>query len=196
MDMTPSSLDNLILITGGAKSGKSALAESLAKKSSNVYYLATMPKIEGDDELIIKIKEHQKFRPSNWITIEKECEIDEEIEKLDNESSILILDCLSTYVSNIMFRQSKDCSLDKLSEKMHSSLTKLTKVLLSKDKIQFIVVTNEVGWSIVPENKSARLYRDLLGKANQYMAKSAREVYLCVSGITMKIKSVDKETSA
>lgn len=197
MDTEPFSLDNLILITGGAKSGKSTLAESLAiQEKSNVYYVATMPRIKDDEELSFKINEHRKRRPANWTTIEKETLIELEIEKLKNVSSTLIVDCLSTYVSNIMLGEDKESSYEEQSERMFSNLKNLAEVLLSKDKIRFIVVTNEVGWSIVPENKSARLYRDLLGAANQYMSKSANQVFLCVSGITLKIKPALKETQS
>lgn len=194
MQSTNPYLDNLLLITGGAKSGKSLLAEDLATKTnSNVYYLATMPKIQGDKELDYKIKEHKQRRPKTWQTIEKELSIDLVVKELKNKKSVCVIDCLSTYVSNIMHKEGFQCDQEHLIKILENSLAKLMAMINEKNHIQFIIVTNEVGLSVIPENKNARLYRELLGTANQIIARASNKVYFCCSGITMKIKSGGKE---
>ncbi|HMP52025.1 MAG TPA: bifunctional adenosylcobinamide kinase/adenosylcobinamide-phosphate guanylyltransferase [Candidatus Melainabacteria bacterium] len=175
----PATLDNLILVTGGARSGKSTLAEFLAGSfnenmdgDGKIAYIATMPKLKSDPELMEKIKRHQERRPSTWRTIEAPLSIHEAIEKLPGEFLVCIIDCLSAYVSNLIFDLEDD-------GQPNADL---------KKNVTFIVVTNEVGWSVVPENRLARQYRDLLGTANQRMGGEADTVYLCVSGIELKIK--------
>src|SRR5271168_2608531 len=93
---------NLTLITGGAKSGKTAFAEKLALESNKpVYYLATMPRIAGDAELEEKILKHRKRRPVEWHTIEAEIEIHKAVDQLPAGEGVCIIDCLSLYVSNL-----------------------------------------------------------------------------------------------
>lgn len=194
-------LENLVLITGGARSGKSTLAEKLAgERSSNVVYLATMPRIEEDEELEAKIHAHKSRRPSSWRTVEETLEIADVIENLTNSDSACLIDCLSAYVSNIMYHLEQKTDLAKdakqvetLKEVMQSGLNKLLESIERKNKILFIIVTNEVGWSIVPENKNARIFRELLGAANQTLARSADSMYLCCSGITIRVKTAGKE---
>ncbi len=195
----PASLDNLILVTGGARSGKSTLAESLAESltenmddNGKIAYIATMPKLESDPELMEKIKRHQERRPSTWQTIEAPLSIHEAIEKLPGEFLVCIIDCLSAYVSNLIFDLENDgqpdADLNEVENKLAECLDLLIAAIRSKNNVNFIVVTNEVGWSVVPENRLARQYRDLLGSANQRLGGEADTVYLCVSGIELKIK--------
>lgn len=189
LQSTKNHLDNLVLITGGAKSGKSSLAEKLASETnSNVVYIATMPRIEGDRELDYKIENHQKRRPNHWSTVEKSFDLESTIDQFENNNSICIIDCLSLLVSNLMHNEGFDSEQSILEEKLESSISLLIESIGKKPAVRFIVVTNEVGLSVVPENKSARVYRELLGLANQSVAKSASTVYLCCSGIPIKIK--------
>lgn len=183
-------LKNLVFITGAAKSGKSLLAEKIARRgNSNVFYLATMPELKNDQELNYKLNEHKKRRPDDWQTIEKQLAIHEEIDRFKNENSICIIDCLSLYVSNIMLEKTRTYDYQSQTENLKNQIEFLIETIKKQDKVQFILVTNEVGWSVVPENKSARIYRELLGIANQKLAACADQVYLCVSGVTIKIKA-------
>ncbi|MCA9816128.1 MAG: bifunctional adenosylcobinamide kinase/adenosylcobinamide-phosphate guanylyltransferase [Cyanobacteriota/Melainabacteria group bacterium] len=197
------SLDNLMLVTGGARSGKSSLAENLAGSfventdgGGKVAYLATMPRLESDAELAERIKRHQDRRPANWQTIEAPLSIHEQIEKLPGEIRVCIIDCLSVYVSNLIFDNDRDIEaivqteidFSQIEKKLEYNLDLLLAGINSKRNVTFIVVTNEVGWSVVPENRLARQYRDLLGTANQRVSREADTVYLCVSGIELKIK--------
>src|SRR5271170_1876956 len=96
---------NLILITGGAKSGKTAFAEKLALESKKpVFYLATMPRIAGDAEQEEKILRHRKRRPVEWHTIEVETEIDKAVLQLPKGEGVCIVDCLSLHISNLFYQ--------------------------------------------------------------------------------------------
>ena len=182
-------LKNLILITGSAKSGKSELAEKIAGDSKGpVFYLATMPILDEDPELLYKIETHRKRRPESWQTIEEETGIENAIDGLNNQASTCIIDCLSLYVSNIMLSETLE-NEKAWFEEVNKQIDELLACIGRNEKIFFLVVSNEVGWSVVPDNKQARLYRDLLGIANQKTASQADQVYLCVSGVTVKIKA-------
>ncbi len=176
-------LANLILITGGASSGKSMFAEKLAKESgSNVTYLATMPRLEDDSELSAKIKAHTSRRPQNWNTVETTTEIALQVGKLPDGPGIVILDCLSAYVSNLMVERKS--TLEEILAEARTTMEACSK----REDWKFLFVTNEVGSGIIPENSMARSYRELLGRVNQLVAQSAAQVYLCVCGIPVKIK--------
>ncbi len=208
------SFANLTLITGGARSGKSALAERLALEcmSDKVLYVATMPRVEGDDELDHRIGRHRMRRPFSWSTLEAESCLPERIREVDESFDVCIVDCLSLYISNMLFefldaqeidgeRQDRLSShssqrsqtfshteLDALEDRMNTALESLLSFIREQESRQFIFVTNEVGWSVVPENGLARIYRDLLGFANQKMAGSAANVFLCCSGLELALK--------
>lgn len=176
-------LQNLILITGGASSGKSAFAEKLAgEPGSLVTYLATMPNLADDPELAAKIDAHKSRRPSSWNTVESTTDVKGEVKKLPDGPGIVILDCLSAFVTNLVIEL----------EKNHDEVLEETRLVVDalsrRDDWKFIFVTNEVGSGIVPENKLARSYRELLGRVNQLMAQRAAHVYLCACGIPVKIK--------
>jgi len=201
---------NLTLITGGAKSGKTAFAEKLALESNKpVYYLATMPRIAGDAELEEKILKHRKRRPVEWHTIEAEIEIHKAVDQLPAGEGVCIIDCLSLYVSNLFFQfehrggvltEHADTSkksarsrppnrrFDALEESVHESVEALVEAIAQRSDKTFMVVTNEVGFGIVPDNETARRYRDLLGEANQCLAKAAGAVWLSCSGLQIKLK--------
>jgi adenosylcobinamide kinase/adenosylcobinamide-phosphate guanylyltransferase len=201
---------NLTLITGGAKSGKTAFAEKLALESRKpVFYLATMPRIAGDAEQEEKILRHRKRRPGEWHTIEAEREIDKAVSELPSGEGVCIIDCLSLYISNLFFqfehrggalREQSDPSkkmlhshtatsrFDSLEESVIESVDALIAAIGKQSDKTFIVVTNEVGFGIVPDNEMARRYRDFLGEANQSLAKVAGIVWLSCSGLQIKLK--------
>jgi len=189
-------LDNLIVITGGARSGKSLFAEELALKSTlPVSYVATMPHIPDDPELAFKVEQHRKRRPDHWRTIESELAIHEKLEGLPQGPGFCVIDCLSLYVSNIMLEVLNDAqepvqpdTLRQLDQRVSEAIAALSATISERRDWTFIVVTNEVGWSVVPDNKMARIYKDLLGNANQTLATSASTVYLACVGLRIKLK--------
>jgi adenosylcobinamide kinase / adenosylcobinamide-phosphate guanylyltransferase len=185
-------LGKLILVTGGAKSGKSSFAEGLTKRiGENILYIATA--IPFDEEMKLKIHRHREQRPSNWETLEAYKDFDKNLQGRIAGKSACMLDCITIMLSNIVFEESiewdKICAEDfkMLESKAKDEVEKLLNVIACSD-IPFVVVTNEIGMGIVPDNALARMFRDIAGRANQILAKAAEEVYFCVSGIPMKIK--------
>ncbi len=183
---------NIILITGGARSGKSTYAEKLAKEyGSEVLYVATA--IPFDDEMKHRIKKHREQRPENWETLEAYKDMDILLENKCPSKKAVLLDCITVMITNIMFEVCPD--FDKMVQEDLGAVEEAVNLQMDKliasarlSGIPFIMVTNEIGMGIVPENQSARLFRDIQGRVNQKLAAIAKEVYLCVSGIPLKIK--------
>lgn len=170
-------MGKIILITGGARSGKSNFAEELAKKQDKkLFYIATGQPF--DSEMHYRIKKHRKRRGRLWKTIEESKTISKVLHKISN--GIVVLDCVTLWISNLMSTG--------LSDKNIKNEVLRTLKIADKGKFSIIVVTNEVGNGIVPDNKLARRYRDLLGTVNQLIAKRADSVFLMCSGIPMEVK--------
>ncbi|MCX5781397.1 MAG: bifunctional adenosylcobinamide kinase/adenosylcobinamide-phosphate guanylyltransferase [Elusimicrobia bacterium] len=161
----------MILITGGVKSGKSTLALELALKipKPRVFVATSVP---FDSEMRSKIKRHRTERGNGFILHEEPTEISALIEKA--KANVVLIDCVTTWVGNLM-HYGKNTNLYFAN-------------LLDSLKGNEILVTNEVGHGIIPENPLARDYLNLLGNINKSLAKRADEVYLMVSGIKVKIK--------
>lgn len=185
-------MGRLILITGGARSGKSSFAEETARKlGRSILYVATA--IPFDEEMKDRVRRHRERRPDGWETVEAYRDLDEKLAgKLKGKAAVL-LDCITVMVSNLMLESNMDWeSLG--SEEIQAAETrtgleidKLLKVVSAAD-IPFILVTNELGMGVVPPTVLGRAIRDIGGRANQLLAGAADEVYLCVSGIPVKIK--------
>ncbi|MBS1956763.1 MAG: bifunctional adenosylcobinamide kinase/adenosylcobinamide-phosphate guanylyltransferase [Cyanobacteria bacterium SZAS-4] len=181
---------NLTLITGGARSGKSAFAEALANSDGGkVLYIATMEEIVEDSEALERIKRHRERRPLSWSTVEVPFDVDQAVAKISKDTDVCLIDCLSLYVSNMLLAlDEKSTSAKELEDPIQEAASKLLTAMSNRPEIRFIVVTNEVGWGIVPEHKLARSYRDLLGFTNQQFAHAASEVWLSCVGLQVKLK--------
>ncbi len=185
-------MGKLILVTGGARSGKSSFAEETVKSfGGNILYIATS--IPFDDEMKERVKRHRQQRPAAWDTLEAYRDMDVRLAgKLPGKDAVL-LDCITVMVSNIMLEKELDwdtASVDTVNEiekMVDNEIGKLMKIIKSSD-VPFVVVTNELGSGLVPPYALGRAMRDIAGRANQMLARSADEVYLCVSGIPVKIK--------
>jgi adenosylcobinamide kinase / adenosylcobinamide-phosphate guanylyltransferase len=174
-----------LLITGGVRSGKSRFAENLATEmAGQIVYLATAE--PGDAEMAERIARHQQRRPKDWLTIETPLDVPMILRTYQGGYTIL-LDCLTLYLSNLYFKFQKISEAGELEELLHQELAGLAEIVATSEA-NLIIVTNEVGWGIVPENPLARAFRDLSGWANQQMARVCDEVYLVVCGIPMKFK--------
>ena len=174
-------MSTLIFITGGARSGKSSLAVKLAKESGGkVVFIATAQ--AGDAEMAYRIMLHKKERPEGWITIEEPLDVASAINAAHGHDVVLI-DCLTLLLSNLI------CEVADLDE-ADGILAEIERLIetIRRFEGKAIVISNEVGMGIVPENKLARKFRDMAGKANQMMACAADEVYVCFSGIPVQIK--------
>lgn len=181
-------MGKIILITGGARSGKSSFAESyVAKCGKHIAYIATSQIY--DDEMAYRVKLHRNRRPSSWETFEAPFNAHEAIAKAFINHDTILFDCITLYLSNyICAKETENFSLDELSQGTHKMIDKLIQAVQNAPDKTCVFVTNEVGSGIVPENELARKYRDLAGLCNQQLAKSADEVYFVVSGIPLQIK--------
>jgi adenosylcobinamide kinase/adenosylcobinamide-phosphate guanylyltransferase len=168
-----------ILITGGARSGKSHLAQKLAVAAGGkVLFIATA---EAKDEAMrLRIEVHQQSRPQGWKTLEAPLGVSEIIGRNIGKAEIVVIDCITMLVANIMLQGRDEESVLREIEALIDQMEEL--------KATFILVTNEVGLGIVPDNELGRRYRDCLGKANQILAQHANEVYLMVTGIPVRLK--------
>lgn len=185
---------NLTLITGGARSGKSAFAEALANSDGGkVLYIATMEEIVEDSEALERIKRHRERRPLTWSTVEVPFDVDQAVSKISKDTDVCLIDCLSLYVSNMLLAlDEKSTSAKELEDPIQEAASRLLIAMSNRPEIRFIVVTNEVGWGIVPEHKLARSYRDLLGFTNQQFAHAAGEVWLSCVGLQVKLKPTNR----
>ena len=179
-----------ILIIGGARSGKSHFAQELALKSGeSVLFVATAT--AGDEEMQHRIEEHQRARSATWPTLEVTTHIASQIEQKIGKAQMVIVDCITLLVNNIFSQYidqtSEQIDAPLIEKRVTSEISELVECINHIDA-SFIIVTNEVGMGLVPANKMGRLYRDLLGKANQLLAEQADEVYLMVAGLPVQIK--------
>jgi adenosylcobinamide kinase / adenosylcobinamide-phosphate guanylyltransferase len=171
-------MKKIIFITGAVRSGKSSFSVEIAKKSKKqVIFLATCKPSDG--EMKIRVKKHQQNRPSNWQTIEENLDISSVFKNTDSKNIILI-DCITLWISNLLLYGLKEKDIFK---KVENFIT-----TIKETDSSIIIVSNEVGWGIVPENKLARTFRDIIGITHQKISQASNEVFLMVSGIPMKIK--------
>lgn len=186
-------MGKIVLVTGGARSGKSSFAEEFVKNSgSNILYIATA--VPFDDEMKDRIRIHQQSRINTWTTYEGFENLDKIIESRGENYDGILLDCITVMMTNIIFNYPgfdeenlDSLTLYKIEGYIVNEINRMVSCAKSKD-LTMIMVTNEVGSGLVPESKLGRVFRDMAGRINQIIAKQAEEVYLLVSGIPMKIK--------
>lgn len=166
----------ITFITGGARSGKSSFAQKLAEEKSNhPIYLATAR--VWDEDFAERIKRHQSDRGYQWTTIEEE----KHISKHNLKGRTVLLDCVTLWLNNFFFDNKND---------IEATLTEAKKewTAFIRNDFELIVVGNEIGMGVHPDNELARKFADLQGWMNQHIAGLADEVYLLISGIPVKIK--------
>ncbi len=177
----------IYLVTGGARSGKSTFAESIFEHRNDVVYIATSRALDGEMEERIKL--HRDSRPHIWRTYEGNYNLKDAIGK----ERAYLLDCITVLTSNIMFDMTKDkeyIDYDLQNQVENKVIEEVGALLLeARDMdLDLVMVTNEVGDSIVPEYHISRVFRDIQGRVNQRLAKLADYVYLVCCGIPVKIK--------
>lgn len=163
----------LTILLGGARSGKSTAALRIAARSSaDVCFVATSPRIPGDDDLGARIDAHAAERPAGWRTIEAEIDLADAI--TDAGDAHVVVDCLTVWLGNLMHHGRTDGEILSASNAALEIATKRTH--------DTTVVTNEVGWGIVPADPTTRRYRDLLGRVNQEWVGASDRALLLVAG--------------
>lgn len=183
---------DLCLVLGGVRSGKSAFAESRVASlgqlnGGSILYVATG--VAVDDEMTERIQRHQKSRPSSWATLEEPIKLSERMIRLLGEEpspGAVIIDSIDVWVANLLLQHENEPK-QALEEIVTAETDKLL-VLTAMSDQAFVMVSSEVGLSLVPAEPLGRRFQDLLGIANQRIAATATEAHLVVAGIPMQIK--------
>jgi adenosylcobinamide kinase / adenosylcobinamide-phosphate guanylyltransferase len=179
----------IMLVTGGCRSGKSAYAQRVAESlPPSRLYVATCP--VTDDEMRRRIEEHQSARRGRgWHTVEEQLDLASVLSR-HAEHNVLLVDCVTLWVNNLMYhaeregRQVDEADVAELCDRMLDAAQSCQGTV--------IFVTNEVGMGVVPENALARRFRDLVGRANQIIAARADTVTFMCSGIPFRLKESEK----
>ena len=179
-------MDNtLTFILGGARSGKSRFAQHLAaRRGQQVTFVATAE--AGDEEMRLRIEDHRRARPEHWLTLEAPNGVAEATRSATREAEVVLVDCLSLFVSNLLLAAGDDL------QAAAQSIEQEVEALLSAaaaGPAGVIIVSNEVGLGVVPAYPLGRVYRDLLGWANARVARAADEVYWMVAGMPIEVKA-------
>lgn len=169
-------MSQVTLILGGARSGKSRHAEGLAERHKGPrLYIATAE--ITDEEMRERIGLHRKQRGTGWKTIEAPLDLVGQLRDADDAKSFILIDCITVWINNLMYH-GKDVT-DEVAQ---------LSVLLPRLRARVVIVSNEVGLGIVPDNALARAFRDEAGRANQVLAQAADEVVFIASGLPLTLK--------
>ncbi len=188
--------NRMVLVLGGARSGKSEFAETLMDRIPRARkgYIATSQIL--DEEMRYRVILHQKRRPASWRTFEVLHEAGPMMETVLAASDAVLFDCITMYVNNLLMDHIDHrrvetlgvTDLEHLQQVLLADLDAIFSAVSSVDGKEIIFVSDELGMGIVPGNAMSRVYRDLVGLANQYVAARAESVYLSVAGITIDLK--------
>lgn len=169
-------MSRIIYITGGQRSGKSSFAQNMAEElSENPTYLATAKC--WDEEFERRIERHKASRGEHWRNVEEL----RYISKLELDGEVVLMDCVTLWLTNIF----GDCEFN--TQRALEEAKREWDLFIKRD-FTLIVVSNEIGMGVIPMESATRAFVDLQGWMNQYIAASADDVYMMVSGIHMKIK--------
>ena len=180
-------MGTLVLILGGARSGKSSYAQSLAEATGkSVTFLATAQAL--DEEMSTRIQKHRAERPLNWETLEIPFDIASQVQV---KSSVVILDCVTLLISNLLMQFVKNDLVDeaRFMAAVQKEINELISMLRAREQEQdWLIISNEVGLGLVPAYQMGRVYRDAIGWANQRLAREANKVIFMAAGIPTVIK--------
>ena len=170
----------LILITGGTRSGKSAFAQRCAEAHAGpLLYVATAT--VADSEMATRISRHQQARGERWRLLEEPCDLCGRLPAAAVGQGAILLDCVTLWISNLLFAHNEEPAA------VRAEVRRFIDGLAAIDGPLYLV-TNEVGGGIVPENRLARLFRDLAGEVNQELAAAANSAWLVVAGLPLRLK--------
>ncbi|MFW6333754.1 MAG: bifunctional adenosylcobinamide kinase/adenosylcobinamide-phosphate guanylyltransferase [Desulfosalsimonas sp.] len=168
------------LVLGGCRSGKSSYALEIAEAAADGTNIFVATCVPADEEMQARVVRHQQERDRKWTTVEAPIALPGAIREHAASADVIVVDCLTLWVSNLMARYEKD---EQVTEKVKTLAEALNAV-----SCPVLLVSNEVGSGIVPENPMARRFRDLAGFANQHVATFADRVTLMVAGIPMQLR--------
>lgn len=178
--MSAAAVFRVALVLGGAKSGKSRYALELARSfPSPRLYVATAE--AGDEEMAARIAQHRRDRGEGWDTLEKPLELSAAISQAQGRYGVILADCLTLWLSNWLIRGEDQAELNRVCEELVAAVEAATTPV--------ILVSNEVGWGIVPDNPLAREFRDWAGRLHQLLAAAADLVVLLAAGLPLTLKS-------
>jgi adenosylcobinamide kinase/adenosylcobinamide-phosphate guanylyltransferase len=179
-------MSRIIFISGGARSGKSRLAEQLAQQyGAPLGYVATGR--AGDGEMAARIARHQVRRGPDWQTLEEPLDLCGVIGGHDGYFAAMLVDCVTLWLTNLLFHYEND-PRGIAPEALALADVRAFSARFAGFRTPLILVSNEVGMGIVPDNRLARVFRDLAGEANELLAAAADEAYVTISGLPLKLK--------
>jgi len=181
----------LTLILGGARSGKSKLAQRLAMPKGRVVYIATAA-ARDDPEMAARIERHRANRPCSWPTIEEPTALAAAVERASKEADAILVDCLTIWLSNLSWKH-RDSPLETLETVARSEIQR---VAAAAAHCHIILVSNELGSGTVPVPAVTRAFRDVHGLLNQAAAETADEVILTVAGLPFYLKTAGRKEVA
>lgn len=179
----------ITLLTGGVRSGKSSLAERLLADSPAVLYIATARCL--DDEMKRRVQLHRQVRPAHWVTAEASRDLDQVLKR--HPEGDVLLDCVSNMVTNLMLDAEPDydglpmARVEEIEAMIAGEFDKLVRTLEEQDR-NAVLVTNEVGLSLVSPYRMGRVFTDILGRLNQRLAAASDQVYLLSCGLPLQLK--------
>jgi len=168
----------LILVLGGAASGKSQAALDLAGQVGPRAFVATGQAL--DREMKVRIERHQATRSSDWDTAEVPTDLAKWFSLNGHTYQSIVLDCLTLWLSNIRGQRLRDVAVSEATADLLQAIR--------ATQTRVVIVSNELGLGLVPATKSVRAFRDLAGRVNQQVAAEADEVYLAISGLPLRLK--------
>jgi adenosylcobinamide kinase/adenosylcobinamide-phosphate guanylyltransferase len=176
----------LTLILGGARSGKSTLAQKLAhERGRQVLYVATAT--AGDAEMAQRIAAHRAERPAHWRTLEAPTQVGAALRRWPHPVEVILLDCLTLLANNVLAALAEPLTAERAEAALQTEVDGLLEAYAASSA-DWLVVSNEVGLGLVPPYPLGRFYRDALGRANQHLAARADEVVLMVAGLPWRLK--------
>jgi adenosylcobinamide kinase/adenosylcobinamide-phosphate guanylyltransferase len=179
-------LNQSIFILGGCRSGKSRYALELAGKFTENHKIFIATCVPADEEMKQRVARHQKDRGESWKTLEVPIRLPEAIRENSLEGNMILVDCITLWISNLLMAM-QISSVDEIID----PINRLT-YSLNTAQCPVILVSNEVGTGIVPENQLARLFRDITGMVNQKLAACTDKVVWMVAGIPVTVKPKSK----
>lgn len=184
-------MGQLLMVLGGARSGKSTYAQRLAEQLGGARVLFVATAEAWDADMAQRIARHQQERPAAWRTVEAPRQVGLAMQPYCQDVAVMVVDCLTLLVSNTLLGCGDTPTLEVAEAAVQAEMAALLRTCRASPATT-IIVSNEVGLGIVPDNALARLYRDLLGRANQALAAQADAVYLLVAGLAVDVKALAK----